>query len=60
MKARAIYTAAEPVGENKSTQRYKSKVIDLPNDFMKPDGESYWHFMCLADIGKVEEEGGNK
>ena len=57
MKARAIYTAAEQVGEDKWVQRYKSKVIDLPDDFMKPDGENYWNFMYLADIGKVEEGG---
>lgn len=60
MKARAVYTAAEQVGEDTGVQRYKSKVIDLSDDFLKPDGESHWHFMCLADIGKVEEERGTK
>jgi hypothetical protein len=57
MKARAIYTACEQVGEEDFKQVYLTREVELPDDFLTPDGMIGIHFIGLSfDNEKVKGE----
>lgn len=48
MKARAIYTACEQVGPDSFKQVYMTREVELPDDFLTPDGMHGIHFIGLS------------
>lgn len=54
MKLRAIYSVTEQIGPDDFRQVYKTKEVEVPDDFLTPDGETSWNFVgfALADAHK--------
>ena len=56
MKAIAIFTAAEQVGVEVWRQVYHTKEVELPDDFLTPDGVRGLSFVGLSfNNGKAGE-----
>jgi len=57
MKLRAIYSTAERIGPDDYRQIYKTKEVEVPDDFLTPDGQTSWNFVgfALADTRKEEK-----
>ena len=58
MKARAIYTVCEQVGADDFKQVYMTREVELPDDFLTPDGMTGIHFIGLS-FDNEKKEGGN-
>ena len=59
MKAVAIFTAAEQVGVEVWRQVYHTKEVELPDDFLTPDGVTGLSFVGLSfNNGKSNDKEG--
>ena len=59
MKAIAIYTAPEQVGPDVWRQVYHTKEVELPDDFLTPDGVTGLSFVGLSfNNGKADGDKG--
>ena len=59
MRAIAIFTAAEQVGVEVCRQVYHTKEVELPDDFLTPDGVTGLSFVGLSfNNGKANDKEG--
>lgn len=57
MKAIAIYAACEQVGEGTFRDVYETREVELPDDFLEPDGIKALKFIGLSfENGQDKQE----